>query len=405
MLSQGSNVRTPQQQHQQRQQQQSTTMVNHQLTDPLRHCGAAFGTKQTGLPHRAAGYPTPQAGLPFAQCIPPTLALRLPQVLVWRCKHPHGLFSMFSIALGHAHQCAESGKTLVVDWSGDDLLYQGPPEQPNLWSAFFMQPAELVIERETLNNLLMRGQFVETDSNDAVFGALRGVMQGYGGIPKSFAAYGRAFVRETIALRVEFARRLHGAIDQILGSRCRWLAVHVRRSDKGVEAEANMRLTDGDILERVIRQCIAWRCDGVFLCTDDADLKTRSRVGLTAGGIQVATYDSALSTIPGQATHFDQSVDGYRKAEDVVMECFMMARGCYGLLSTYSNVSAAAVYLSSDNYPYTTFWDECALPEAPMRSGQDSGSTKQTQRCQRVDSCRVAAFSPASHGVCSVMGR
>ena len=44
---------------------------------------------------------------------------------------------------------------------------------------------------------------------------------------------------------------------------------------------------------------------------------------------------------------------------DVVSEAFMMARGCVGLLSTYSNVSAAVVYLSPGNFNYTTFWFWC----------------------------------------------
>ena len=40
------------------------------------------------------------------------------QVLIWRCRHPHGLFSMFSLALGHADTCERQGLGLIVDWRG-----------------------------------------------------------------------------------------------------------------------------------------------------------------------------------------------------------------------------------------------------------------------------------------------
>ncbi len=123
------------------------------------------------------------------------------KVLIWHCRHPHGLFSMFSLALGHAETCEKQGLGLIVDWTGaqcglpdvffvfviyhvfavclqfrslqflsrcqlvlrlfqlvfrlhirvlgclmrtsTELLYRGPPGEPNVWSSFFMQPAEI----------------------------------------------------------------------------------------------------------------------------------------------------------------------------------------------------------------------------------------------------------------------
>lgn len=38
------------------------------------------------------------------------------KVLIWHCRHPHGLFSMFSLALGHAETCEKQGLGLIVDW-------------------------------------------------------------------------------------------------------------------------------------------------------------------------------------------------------------------------------------------------------------------------------------------------
>ena len=73
------------------------------------------------------------------------------EVILWHCKHPHGLFSMFSLALGHMETCEKMGAALLVDWSlvwkedkkglakswpqlrsSEELLYRGPPGEPNV---------------------------------------------------------------------------------------------------------------------------------------------------------------------------------------------------------------------------------------------------------------------------------
>jgi len=91
----------------------------------------------------------------------PLLQSRVPPILVWRCKHPHGLFSMFSLAMGHADQCEKRGWALIVDWSDEDLLYRGAPGEPNLWTAFFQQPAEVLLQPEALHAALRQGQFMK----------------------------------------------------------------------------------------------------------------------------------------------------------------------------------------------------------------------------------------------------
>jgi len=286
-----------------------------------------------------------------------------PPLLIWRCKHPHGLFSMFSLALGHAEACEMNGSALIVDWSDPELLYRPPPGETNLWTAFFKQPAEFAVHPDALIHALQQGNYTETSRHDAVFGAYRGVIEGYGGIPQELASHGRTLCRRSIALCARFQRQLRDSADQLLGGGHRWLAVHIRRGDKAVEAKANFDLTDDELELRIAWQCHAWGCDAVFLCSDDASLKARLSARLTMGvadggaALIVQMYPSTLPAASGQAAHFDRSLDDFRKAEDVVLEAFLMARACSGLLSTYSNVSATVVYLSPEDYPYTTFWD------------------------------------------------
>jgi len=284
-------------------------------------------------------------------------------VLVWHCKHPHGLFSMFSLALGQAYLCEQNSLCLIVDWSSEELLYRGPPHEPNLWTVFFKQPAELVMEHEVLLRTLRQGAFYESSKSTVAFGAYKGVIQGYGSIPQELASYGRALCRRTLALRESFADRVRSAAERFLGGGHRWLAVHIRRGDKACESKANFELSDDDLVVRISAQAVMWRCGGVFLCSDDAALKKRLTERLSTAvvdggsGLVVSSYPATLPAVQGQAAHFDKSLDSYQKAEDVVMEALLMSRGCHGLLSTLSNVSAMSVFISPEGFPYTTFFD------------------------------------------------
>lgn len=243
------------------------------------------------------------------------------------------------------------------------MIYRGPKEETNLWQAFFHQPAALDLGLAGLQQVFSSGQYVETSELGYPFGNYRGAIQSYGTIPTDLATSGRALCRRMIRLKENFEHKIAQAAERFLCNEHVWLAVHIRRGDKACEAQANFELDDERIALRISAQCAAWRCNAVFLCSDDVFLKERLINMLSAPyahggyGLRVSTYPSALSRIEGQAAHFDKSLDAYRKAEDVMIEAFLMSRYCRGLLSTFSNVSAAVVYLSPDNYPYTTFWN------------------------------------------------
>eukprot|EP00929_Paragymnodinium_shiwhaense_P023990 TRINITY_DN14892_c0_g1_i10.p1 TRINITY_DN14892_c0_g1~~TRINITY_DN14892_c0_g1_i10.p1 ORF type:complete len:565 (-),score=111.46 TRINITY_DN14892_c0_g1_i10:339-2033(-) len=289
------------------------------------------------------------------------------QLVLWDCRHPHGLFSMFSLALGHADTLLKQGCGLIVDWSHSSLLYAAPSWEPsgNLWTALFRQPAEVAgfASQADISAALASGRVHVTTSSEHIFGDLRGVIEGYGSISWELAQRGRQLCRQLIQPSPYIAERLAYYQAMLLGSGRRWLAVHIRRTDKACEAKSNLLLDDEAILRAILRSCHINNTTGVFLCTDDAALKARltARMRSLSGPfgelLRVSTYDAALSMKEGTAAHFDTSLDSFQKAEDVVLECLLMARGCHALLSTYSNVSAAAVYLSHDEYSWSSFWD------------------------------------------------
>jgi len=306
-----------------------------------------------------------------------------PPILVWHCTHPHGLFSCFSLAMGHMDKCLREGHLLVIDWSSAEMLYRGPPGCRNLWEAFFCQPAEVSWGVNPLGDARLAARVTETDRPSYVFGAYRGVIEVYGPITPDIAFYGRYLCRRYLRLSNSFAGHVARMRQQLLGQGRRWLAVHIRRADKGIEAASNLALNETAIVARIYLQCAVWHCSGVFLCTDDSTLKQNLKLRLAADPVclAVSTYPSDLPSSEGQAVHFDPSLDSYKKAEDVVSEVMLMAQGCHGLLSTYSNVSAAVVYLSPEGYPFTTFWEPITRAGDIVYSGSDGADS----------ACHVAA--------------
>mmetsp|Transcript_119910 Transcript_119910/g.208198 ORF Transcript_119910/g.208198 Transcript_119910/m.208198 type:complete len:521 (-) Transcript_119910:242-1804(-) len=308
-------------------------------------------------------YPPGHPNIDSAVSIPmPVPNTQQPPILIYHCTHPHGFFSMFSLVLGHITTCEANGIALYVDWSDPDLLYHGPPGQPNVWQVFFKHPAEVFMSPQVINERLAKQDYTVTEENNLVYGAFKGVIEGYGGIPPECCAHGRALCKRWIHLRPEFEVKLRELEHELLGQGMRWLAVHIRRGDKAVEAASNFALTDEAIISRIVLQCMVWHMDGVFLCSDDQKLKTRIEEQLsqyaspTGAPLACSSYAATL-TKDAQCTHMDRSLDGFKKAEDIATEAFLMAKCCHGLISTFSNVSAAVVYLSPEGYPYTTFFE------------------------------------------------
>lgn len=358
--------------------QMAQTALPAQQVAQTGHTGTTVGTAGPSIAvieknnevAQAYLYPANHLAVDHAAALPTSVpSSQQPPILVYHCKHPHGFFSMFSLVLGHITTCERNGVALYVDWSDSDLLYCGPPGQPNVWQVFFKHPAEVFMSPQIINERLAKQDYEVTEDGNLVYGAFKGVIEGYGGIPPDCAAHGRALCRRWIHLRPDFEAKLREHEYELLGGNLRWLAVHIRRGDKAVEAASNFTLTDEAIISRIVMQCMVWQMDGVFLCSDDCKLKARLEEQLTqyasptGAALAVSSYDSTL-TQNAQCTHMDRSLDGFKKAEDIATEALLMAKCCHGLISTYSNVSASVVYLSPEGYPYTSFFDpiESTIP-------------------------------------------
>ena len=127
------------------------------------------------------------------------------------------------------------------------------------------------------------------------------------------------------------------------------------------------------MLEAEVRSfCSSLGCGGVLLCTDDPDLKEQLRERLEAGGLRVASHDALLSSKKNTPSHKDISLDRRLNAEDVLVEALLMSR-CHALLSTWSNVSVAAVYFAPPGYAHFLFGD-APPPRSPSRVSGSLGT-------------------------------
>ena len=86
--------------------------------------------------------------------------------------------------------------------------------------------------------------------------------------------------------------------EQLGGCGEAWLAVHLRRTDKLLQCDAN-RISAAWAAEQAAAFASALGCRGVLLCTDDAPFKRELASGLAASGVPVATVDALLSSVAG----------------------------------------------------------------------------------------------------------
>lgn len=304
-------------------------------------------------------------------------------VAVWRCEiWTEGLFSLLFWALGWLQaesrmaDAAGAPRHLLIDWTDNRILFHGgsqPVGCANVWNAFFEQPptadglepltsaALEAAEHAGRLSVVVRfgrpwfskfGEFRGADEGGSDFADIKG-----GRLDAAGADDGRAAFRRWVRVRSGVLDRAALIRDGALGDLpdTEWLAVHVRRTDKLEQCRAN-RLERAELASQVRTFCAALQLPAVFLCTDDADMKRSLRQDLEAAGLRVAAHDEALLSEGCRPAHKDETLDRRRNAEDVLVEVLLMSR-CGALLSTYSNVSVAAVYFSKPGYRHFMFGD------------------------------------------------
>lgn len=288
------------------------------------------------------------------------------KILRWRAVHPSGLGGMFTSGLGLIEKCAERGQALIIDWSCRGLLYCGHGTRGDAWGEFFSQPAAALLSAEEIAEALRCGDV--TDFHGTPCMSTPKV-----GLPAWHAAKGRLLCQRFAWMRPELWKVAHDFADAYLTGAtasssgrslpeggCRWLAIHLRRSDKGDESPENLELSEAEISNQAIATASAWGCGGVYLASDDWEFKLRVQSLLQDRGLRVVTYGAMLSPDVRKCTHMDLTLDKHRKTWDACFEVAVMA-SCYGLLCTHSFMANMAIYYSRAPYHYRSFWDAPAL--------------------------------------------
>jgi hypothetical protein len=130
--------------------------------------------------------------------------------------------------------------------------------------------------------------------------------------------------------------------------------------------------------------CAGLGCSGVLLCSDDGPLKHRLASAIRSLGLRVAQVEVPLS-LSALPAHLDPVLDARANAEDVLVEVLLMAERCRSLLSTWSNVSTAAVFFSPPGYSHAMFGDAPPLPSPRRPYGRPGHATRDASA--RMDIC------------------
>lgn len=203
-----------------------------------------------------------------------------------------------------------------------------------------------------------------------------------GRLDQTSADAGRDAVRQWIRVRPRVRRRVEQTA-RLLGltEPSEWLAVHVRRTDKLQQCAAN-DVPEEALVRHISGFCAGLGCSGVLLCSDDGPLKCRLAGAIQSLGLRAAQVEVPLS-LSALPAHLDPALDARANAEDVLVEVLLMAERCRSLLSTWSNVSTAAVFFSPPGYSHAMFGDAPPLP-SPRRPPARLGLANR-QASERVD--------------------
>jgi len=263
------------------------------------------------------------------------------EIHIWRSCHHHGLFSNFTLALTFIKEhFRDDGRVAVaIDWS--NLKTYPTPNNTNLWNMLFMQPFTTSGQSVRLaRNLLISSEFPGDFTHSS------GVSDRGGDINPKVLLQGRNLVLQHIRVRPHIQEK---ALKFIRGKLRRGmfpkiLAVHIRRTDKHTESRLNFMLQYLDIYYMIQNHLRKNGYDAFFLCTDDRKLKSFM---VAKAGKTCIIYNSRLSQLDHVPPHFDENIDGYSKAEDVLVEVLCMA-SCSGFVSTLSNVANAVLFFAND---------------------------------------------------------
>jgi len=261
------------------------------------------------------------------------------EIHIWRSCHHHGLFSNFTLALTFLkdHFRQDGRVAVAIDWS--NLKTYPTPRNSNLWDMLFMQPFT------TSGQDIRHAKILRTSSQfPGDFTYFSGISDRGGDIHPKILHQGRQLVLQHIRVRPHIEEKALKFISAKMKGFQKILAVHIRRTDKYTESRLNFMLRDVDIYHMIQLHLTMKGYDSFFLCTDDQKLKTFMS---SVAGKTCITYNSHLSKHDHVPPHFDENIDGYSKAEDVVVEVLCMA-SCSGFISTLSNVANGVLFFAND---------------------------------------------------------
>jgi hypothetical protein len=275
-----------------------------------------------------------------------------------------GMGHILMVALNRLRQASKKRESLEIVLHANRTLYGARNSAQNVWEDYFEQPG-----------IHSRRSQVYSDTNfDGMWhpgGSHEGVDIDLGKIDIC-----QSLVKSHIRMTREFQEHVQESANQYLEKGRRYLACHVRLTDKVIEAEQNLDLTVDDIVEAIEKKAEDLECDGVLFCTDTNTIKRRVKAALKArcASLHIAGYPSVLPEAGGVAPHNDTSLDKVVKTKDIMTEIMLMALFCHGIIATRSNVSTVVVAMANTSYKHSHFW----TPTAAVQIIADDDASENT---------------------------
>jgi hypothetical protein len=266
----------------------------------------------------------------------------------------HGMMSIFSMGIAKLKQASRDDFALAINIQEQYSLYASFNPEGNIWLDYFLQPHEV-----SHGHLFPLGAAPTRIVKSKIQPLTSAGIWGHASISQTAGTVydARELVARFVRLQPDFQTSVHEFAQKFFKGGQKYLAIHVRLTDKSSEASQNFELKLEDMVQHTKQAALDFGdCQGVFLCTDDQWLKNDLADALQQEGFDVCRYPSLLSDAKGKATHFDRTVDARTKTSDIWHEVVLMARFCHGLVSTFSNVSTMTVYLAPHEYPHRDFW-------------------------------------------------
>lgn len=241
-------------------------------------------------------------------------------IMVARSQHKAGFFSIFNTVIGALDFIDTHNSEMIIDFECTGLYYDSSMG-PNWWSYYF-EPIPMSTKQDLTYKMFKQYQLNTVFTLSATFAMS--------------PARAHELITKYIRIKPHIAHKIDTFVQEHFND-CYVIGIHYRGTDKSSEAP---EVSYQDVYKQVIdaMQQVHDKPIKIFVATDDALFLTYISEQF---GAQVCALD-ALRSSDGKPVHYDQSLSGYQKGEDALLDCILLSKTNL-LIKMSSNLSDSSV--------------------------------------------------------------